>query len=222
MSIPVPFYSQYECRNETLEIYASDRRGIINYCFNNFGYRNNIDYYDRESNVGIYVGSSITAGIGIEWDQTFAANSSQKLEVQCYHFAQGCMPIDNQKIMQTIIDIKKINIVPKYFVIQFIDLNRRYNNLSGTCFNDNDQQANINLFKHTFSSIESLLSKDVWCFFGCDQQQHNLPPAIIKHPNCVGWNIPMIDRAGVGHHPGPKWHKMLSQGIVKKLRTQLL
>ena len=47
MSIPLPYADQYECRGETLEVYASDRRGQVSYQFNNYGYRNNIDYFKK-------------------------------------------------------------------------------------------------------------------------------------------------------------------------------
>ena len=100
MSIPLPFASQYECRNETLEVYASDRRGLINYSFNNYGYRNNIDYQEDAVDVGIYLGSSITSGIGVDWPDTFVATSSQALNVQGYHFSQGCVPVDNQETLR--------------------------------------------------------------------------------------------------------------------------
>lgn len=56
MSLPLPFKDQYKCRNETLEVYASDRRGLIEYKFNNLGYRNNHDYYLTENNAGYFFG----------------------------------------------------------------------------------------------------------------------------------------------------------------------
>ena len=43
MPLPLPFFSQYECQNETMGVYASDRRGIVEYKINNIGYRNDIE-----------------------------------------------------------------------------------------------------------------------------------------------------------------------------------
>jgi hypothetical protein len=221
MSIPVPFYSQYECRNETLEVYASDRRGEVDYRFNNYGYRNTIDYEENATDIGVYVGSSITAGIGVDQNNSFAVVSSTNLGVKCYHFAQGCMAIDNQEILRMLQQIKQSSLQPRYYVIQFISLDRRYDTESGTTVYNQDAKANVDLFLQTFESIETLLSNDIWCFLGCDSTGAVISESIKKHSRCVAWNFPIVDLAGVGEHPGVKWHKILGMGITKKLRDQL-
>lgn len=220
MSIPLPFITQYECRNETLEVYASDRRGLVDYSFNNYGYRNNIDYKDHAVDVGVYIGSSITSGIGVVWPETFVAMSSQALCVQGYHFSQGCVPVDNQEILSMLVKIKATNIQPRYWVVQFIDLNRRYQNGRLDKLVD-DQQENVDLFCQTFRAVQTILQNDIWVFTGSDASRCAIPEEILNHPRCMGWNIPFVDQAGVGSHPGPKWHRMISAGIVKKLRDQL-
>lgn len=221
MSIPLPFLSQYECRGETLEVYASDRRGLVDYSFNNLGYRNDIDYVESDPNVGVYVGSSITAGIGIKFEDSFAALSSKELLVNCYHFGQGCMPVDNQELLRMLKLVKASGLQPKYYVIQFIDLDRRYDWNTGSFFRVNDVDQNFSLFQKTFNEIEQLLVNDVWCFTGSDGSDCALPESIKKHVKCVGWNFPMVDLAGVNTHPGIKWHKIISAGIVRSIRKQL-
>lgn len=219
MSIPLPFLTQYECRNETLEVYASDRRGEISYSFNNYGYRNNIDYNETETNAGIYVGSSITSGIGIDWTSSFAWLSSEQLGVKCYHFSQGCMPVDNQEILRVLSTIKKhSSLTPNYFVIQFIGLDRRYNIDTGFVGYEQDATKNIALFQQIFVEIEDLLKNDTWCFIGSDGSNTVLPDSIKKHSKCAGWNYPMVDYAGVTNHPGKKWHLVMSKSIVNKLK----
>ena len=213
MSIPLPFFTQYECRNESLPVYASDRRGIITYEFNNFGYRNNIDYDETENNAGVYIGSSITSGIGIDWANSFASISSRTIGVNCYHFAQGCMMVDNQEILRMLTLVKNSNLKPKYYVIQFIGLDRRYDINTGKTTLESNTQKNIQLFEETFSKVEDLLKNDVWCFVGADGTNSLMPDTIKNHSNCVLWNFPIIDLAGVNNHPGPKWHRVVSAGI---------
>ena len=218
MSIPLPYADQYECRSETLEVYASDRRGQVVYQFNNYGYRNNIDYFNDEKNVGAYIGSSITAAIGVDWNKSFASLSSIALGTNCYNFAQGCTMVDNQEILRMAKLVKDTNIDIKYYVIQFIDLSRKYNAATGkTIFIDNFHQ-NIVRFQQVFEQIQELFRDDVWCFLGCDEGQHSMPESITKHPLCLTWNPQFIDFAGVGRHPGVKWHKMINQSIVKFLK----
>jgi len=221
MSMPLPFFSQYECRLETMEVYASDRRGLVEYRFNNLGYRNNIDYDESDHNVGVYLGSSITAGIGLDFDFSFASISSQALQTKCYHFSQGCMPVDNQEILRMLNLIKLSDLRPRYYVIQFIDLDRRYDLNTGLFTSVTHSEQNIDLFQQTFEQVASLLANDAWCFTGSDSRDHNIPNSIRKHHRCIGWNVPMVDLAGVNTHPGPKWHKIISAGVVKSIAKQL-
>ena len=217
MSLPLPFRDQYECRNETLEVYASDRRGLVEYRFNNLGYRNDIDYVDTEANAGVFLGSSITSSIGVEWNKSFVKLVSDSFKVEPYHFSQGCTKIDNNEILQQIRCLKDNNFHPKFWVIQFIDLDRRFDSLSGQTTHCDNVAENVQEFVDIFSQIESILVDQTWCFFGCDNLSHSIPKHIINHKNCLVWNPTFIDRAGVGNHPGSKWHQMLSLGIRKKL-----
>lgn len=221
MSIPLPYADQYACRNETLEVYASDRRGQVAYQFNNFGYRNNIDYSAEEVNTGTYIGSSATAAIGIPWEQSFAYISSQALGVKCYQFSQGCVKVDNQEYLRLLTLLKAADVKSRYYVLQFIDLDRRYNHQTGNCETCDNSNENIELFMSTFRKIEQLLFNDVWCFVVLDAQKHQFPDYVQNHPRCLGINIPFIDRSGVGEHPGVKWHNMIAQGIQHKLKKQL-
>ena len=77
----------------------------------------------------------------------------------------------------------------------------------------------IGKFLTVFDQVQNLLTNDYWCFLGCDEQQHALPDSVTKHPRCVTWNPQFIDLAGVGGHPGEKWHKMINQAVVNKLRN---
>jgi hypothetical protein len=218
MTIPLPFADQYACRNETLEVYASDRRGTVSYQFNNFGYRNNIDYNLEDSSIGVYIGSSITAGIGVDWEKSFASLTSRHMQAQAYHFAQGCMAVDNSEILRMLQAVKQSGLDVKYYVLQFIDLDRIYDTATGITSYDSDQQKNIQKFLQIFDTVCELLHDQTWCFIGCDARQHPLPQYVIQNSHCVSWNPPFIDHAGVGTHPGMRWHKMISMGLAKYLK----
>jgi hypothetical protein len=218
MSLPLPFNDQYECRNETLEVYASDRRGIVEYKFNNLGYRNNIDYDLNENNAGVYLGSSITSGIGISWQQTYVNLSSNFFGVLPYNFSQGCTKIDNTEILRQLSMLIALDFSAKYWVIQFIDFDRRFDPRTGVTVSCEDRDKNIDNFIKIFSTVESLLLGKNWTFIVCDRLSHDVPEYIRKqHVKCLSWNTKFIDFSGVGTHPGPKWHQMISLGLQKKL-----
>ena len=217
--LPLPFRDQYECRDETLEVYASDRRGIVEYRFNNLGYRNDIDYSTTETSAGVYIGSSITSAIGIAWEKSFARLSADSLGSKSYQFGQGCQAIDNQEILRLLREILKSDLKPRYVVLQFIDLDRRYDLETGkTIWLRTRDQKNIDLFNETFSAAEQYLIDLPWCFIGTDGMDHDVGQHIRRHPRCVAWNFPFIDLAGVGEHPGERWHRAISLGISKKLQ----
>jgi hypothetical protein len=221
MSLPLPFFSQYECRNETLEIFASDRRGIVEYSFNNLGYRNDIDYLDSDIGTGVYFGSSITTAIGVPLHSGFAHISASALNSKCYQFGQGCMMIDNQESLRLLKQVLSSDLNPKYFVIQFINLSRRYDYQTGKTTASDNATDDINLFYQTFGEIEELLKNRTWCFIGADNADVDVGERVKKHAHCVAWNPKFIDFAGVGEHPGHKWHQMVAYGIVKNLQKQL-
>lgn len=214
-SIPLPQFEQYECRNETLEVYASDRRGQVSYTFNNLGYRNSIDYVDHQQPIGVYIGSSITSGIGLEWSSSFAYLSAGRLGVEPWHFSQGCVRLSNQQNLETITALKNSGLNIKYWVVQFIDLDR------ATPDDLTEHSEIIAQFYQTFNQIEQLLQDQIWCFVGCDKNNYDIGSQIRNHHRCVGWNVPFVDRAGVGEHPGAKWHRMIAAGIEKSLLNQL-
>ena len=222
MSIPLPYVDQYECRNETLEVYGADRRGMINYQFNNYGYRNDIDYDPSASNVGVYIGSSLTAGIGVDWNESFAKASSIKLNSLCYQFSQGCVQLDNQEMLKILKLILTSDIKPRYYVLQFIGLDRRYNPTDASCLSSNNCKENSEIFIKTFKECEQLLIGKAWCFFASDGSNSLIPDDIINHEKCAVWNPRFIDSTGVGSHPGVKWHQGMALLVAKKLQKQLL
>jgi hypothetical protein len=221
MPLPLPFFSQYECRNETLEVFASDRRGIVEYKINNLGYRNDIDYLDSDVGPGVYFGSSITTAIGMPLHNGFAHVSATALNSKCYQFGQGCMMVDNQESLRLLKEVLSSDLNPKYFVIQFINLSRRYNHHNGRTTVSDSVTDDIELFYQTFNNVEQLLKNQAWCFIGTDNAGVDVGDRITKHAHCVAWNPKFIDFAGVGEHPGYKWHQMIAAGIVKNLQKQL-
>jgi hypothetical protein len=222
MSIPLPYVDQYECRNESLEVYGSDRRGIVNYQFNNYGYRNDIDYESNACNVGVYIGSSLTAGIGVDWSKSFAKISSIELNSQCYQFSQGCVRLDNQEMLNILKLTLASDIQAKYYVLQFIGLDRRYNSVNASCINSDNRKEDVEMFIKTFKECEQLLTGKIWCFFASDGSNSPIPDNIINHEKCVVWNPYFVDSTGVGSHPGVKWHQAMGLLIAKNLQKQLL
>lgn len=215
MSIPLPNLEHYECRNEVLEVYASDRRGTVEYKFNNLGYRAHVDYVDHGQPIGAYIGSSLTSAIGVPWEKGFCYQSSTKLSVEPWNFSQGCTYVNNGTTLSMIESLLQTNLNIQYWVVQFIDFDR--SSTPGVPLTD--LEKNSAEFVDIFHKIEKLLHNKNWCFICSDSKNHSVPDSIKKHAKCAAWNFPFVDFAGVGSHPGQKWHSIMSAGIVKKLTS---
>ena len=129
---------------------------------------------------------------------------------------------DNQEMLKILKLILISDINPKYYVLQFIGLDRRYNPTNASCLSSNNCKENSEMFIKTFNECEQLLTGKVWCFFGSDGSNSSIPNNIINHEKCVVWNPHFIDSTGVGSHPGIKWHQAMASLVTKKLQKQLL
>ena len=217
MPFPKSYYEEFT--NSYCTKIGQDGRGIIQYNFNNFGFINNIDYTIDEKKSICFFGSAITSAIGVPWEKSFCFQTTELLQgdYKSYNFSQGCIGVDNNEIAQTVKKIKEMdNFSPHIYVIQFINLDRRFNPVLGAGKLSIDQKCNIEYFESIFEKIEILLKDEKWIFFGCDAEDHNVPDYITNHKNCLIWNPFFIDRLLVGM-PGEKWHRMMALGIKKKL-----
>lgn len=219
MSFPKSYY------NEHISSYCKkigqDMRGIIKYNFNNYGFINNLDYDISEKNAICFFGSAITSSIGLPWELSFAYQLSQQLtskKFKAYNFSQGCMFVDNLEIINTVEFIKNMeNFKPAAYIIQFINIERRWHPEKKTGILNLNNKENLIFFIQLFKKLENILKNEKWIFFACDESSMEIPIDIKNHKNCLIWNPPMIDTL-LRDVPGHKFHKMISLGLQNKLK----
>ncbi len=75
--------------NSTTHKIGQDMRGILDYNWNNCGFRSDVDYDPNETKAGCFFGNAFTSAIGIEWKNAYASITADRLKLKCYNFSQG-------------------------------------------------------------------------------------------------------------------------------------
>ena len=209
--------------NKTTHKIGQDMRGIVPYNFNNCGFRADTDYIETEQNAGCFFGHAFTSAVGLEWHSSYASLTCKELSAKCYNFSQGCVGVDNFEIIRTAIDIANMETFkPKFYVIQFCDLIRRFNPKNKRLSFESDIDKNVDEFVNAFKKLEDALKNETWLFLGHDfVAPHPLPDYITKHKNCLIWNPNFFDKILYGM-PGEKWHNIISYGLVKRFKDEQL
>jgi hypothetical protein len=219
MDFPKSYYEEYTSSYCTK--IGQDMRGILKYNFNNQGFINNLDYDVNEKDAICFFGSAITSSIGLPWKLSFAHKLSQELtskKFKAYNFAQGCMFVDNQEIINTIESVKNMGqFKPAVYVVQFIGLDRRFSPQKKAGKLNTDADENVKSFIELFKKLEHMLKDEKWVFFACDEPDHKMPDEIKHHQNCLIWNPPFISTM-LRDLPGEKFHKMIGLGLKNKLK----
>jgi hypothetical protein len=221
------FPKSYNSHNtsKTVKKIGQDMRGIVDYKFNNCGFRSDVDYFETENNAGCYFGHAFTSAVGIDWHNSYVSKSAKKLGVKAYNFSQGCVALDNFEIIRTALEVAELaSFRPKFFVLQFCDLIRRFDNKTGQLTFESDKDKNVREFTKAFDRLEKKLNdRDIpWRFFGCDfQVYHQVPDYIQKHKNCMIWNPAFFDKILYGM-PGEKWHHVISYGVINAFQKPKL
>ena len=219
-SFPVSYNSH--CESSTVKRIGQDMRGIVDYNFNRQGFRADLDYDHNEDNSVAYFGNLYASAVGIRWQDGYAMKTCAKLQMKCYNFSQGCAGVDNNEIMRTVKHIKEMqDFKPRYYVIQFCELERRFSVKTQGLRLHTDQQDNIDNFVQVFSDLEKILEGEKWCFFGIDHAMtHSIPKHILDHKNCFCWNPVIIDKILQGI-AGEKWHAMIAYGLNMRIKNDL-
>ena len=213
-------YNKHLANSTTTKI-GQDMRGILPYNWNNIGFRADTDYNESETEACCFFGNAFTSAVGIEWQNSYASLTAKKLGLKCYNFSQGCVPVDNIDIMNSVIKISRMQkFKPKFYFIQFTDLTRVFNPKNQALTLESDVVKNVKRFVDNFKRLEEALADQKWFFIGCDGSTfHPLPEYITNHKNCLIWNPAFFDKILYGM-PGEKWHYAISYGIIKKFNHE--
>ena len=212
--------------------YGSDFRNVVNYTFNEQGYRSNFDFdlLDPDPIVAC-LGSSIATGHGVDLSQSFGGIVAEKLQKKLWNLGQGCFRSNNQTILEQVNFLVNTNLNIDLYMIQFTHINRQSNKTSN--YIEFDQSTCVKNFEEILQNISHLLLNKTWCWLLTDWSGVKFPAWVIDHPNKISIDPDIVDHVNVsGHehqspsthalkmlsqHPGPEWHNATAQQIIHKL-----
>lgn len=220
INLPKPLPSQYEFRGEHMMCYASDQRNLVEYRFNELGYRNDIEYKIEDTfNQTVYAwfGSSVTNGHSIAVEKSFPQLVSNKMNAACWNFSQGCFKTSNQILFEQLEMVLATDANLDIIFVQFINLERQGSGFD--VYFDFDKENNVKKFEEIFMKFSDLLAGRKWYWMLLDKLQHDIPEWILETPNKIIHNPLFADCTGVTEHPGEKTHAGLAKLILKKINV---
>lgn len=234
-NFPKPYQSQFDLRGETLTCYGSDFRNIVEYNFNNQGYRSDFDFDINDSDAIIAcLGSSITTGHGLPVSRSFPGLIATKYHKKLWNLGQGCYRSSNQTIVDQIQFLSQSALNIDLYVVQFTHINRQGNKFNS--YLELDQTVCVQNFANNLQDITAMLSGKKWCWMLMDYNGSVFPEWIVQHPNKIAIDPDIIDNipvAGYEHlaptttalsalssHPGPLWHLQTARSIINFVNNE--
>ena len=160
---------QFELRNNSVDVFGYDRTGRVQYSFNRHGFRGH-DLSDRPSI--IVIGNSISFGIGLPQEQTFAHMLAQHMQMPCFNASFGCWFHENHDHLHNLSVLCQRN-QEDIFVIQINNLDRRRDGQKVLDGNGRDFcQQKFMQFWHQAQEILASRTR-VWLYW--DDIDHQLP-----------------------------------------------
>lgn len=234
-NFPKPYPSQFDLRGETLTCYGSDFRDIIEYNFNNQGYRSDFDFDpDDPDPIIACLGSSITTGHGLPVNRSFPGLVAAKYHKKLWNLGQGCYRSSNQTIVDQIDFLSKSSLNIDMYIVQFTHINRQGNKFNS--YIELDQTVCVQNFVDQLHAISSALSGKKWCWMLMDYSGASFPEWVAQHPNKIAIDPDIIDNISVSgyehlaptttalkalsSHPGAKWHLQTAKSIINFLNNE--
>ena len=226
---PQPYPSQFDLRGESFSCYGSDFRNVINYTFNNQGYRSSEDFSLLEKEpLMVCMGSSIATGHGLELSDSFSGILAKQLNKKLWNLGQGCFRSSNQTILEQVEFLVQQQLPIDLYVIQFTHINRQGNKYNS--YLELDQSACIQNFLEILNKITELLKGQQWCWLLTDYSGAEFPDWVVSHPNKIVIDPDTVDHIDVSGyeslapsrfalkmlslHPGAKWHQTIANQIM--------
>jgi len=233
-AFPQPYPSQFDLRGESMTCYGSDFRNIIDYTFNNQGYRSLEDFEITDTDpLLVCLGSSIATGHGLELSQSFSSIIAQKFNKKLWNLGQGCFRSSNQTMLEQVEFLVTTDLNIDYWVIQFTHINRQGNRSNSYVELDND--VCIKNFCDILGKITRLLAGKKWCWLLTDWSGSAFPNWVTGHPNKIAIDPDSVDFVpvtGYEHlapgdhairmlkvHPGTEWNLVIANQIIDYFGT---
>lgn len=210
MTFPVAPDHMKEFSNQSVKTFGYDKGRKIDYVFNSLGYRSTLEFVD-DSNPIILLGNSVTFGIGLNVDDTFAGIISKKISNPVYNFAWGCYAHTNHEQLDLLDNIVK-NIKPKHIVFQINNLDRIRQN--GKIVYNNPKNLILSQFDDFYKKLKLLLTNVSHTLIYWDDHNYDLDFNKFLIYNKYHLDISIENMPNTF---GKKSHKLIAAKILQSL-----
>ena len=205
----------YQYRNQTIKNFGYDDETNVDYCFNSLGYRAQHEF-DNVANAIVVLGGSISFGIGLEIDDTFAGIITNKTGIPVYNFAWGCYAHTNTEQIELLENILT-TAIPRYVIFQLNNLNRK--RVNATVEFDNSEQDIDKQYLEFQQRAEPIFKTLNYDTIYWDNEEHK-----VDLPQCLIYNKYHVD-CSLQRNPatfGKITHKLIANKILQKINDQRL
>jgi hypothetical protein len=199
----------FKFRGQDINNFGYDNETKTEYKFNSLGYRSNYEF-ETNTNPVIILGNTISFGLGLPVEYTYAGILHKALDCPVYNFSWGCWAHTNWDQLHLLKQILQ-ELRPCHVIFQINNLNRWH--VGDTVSFDNPPELIVAEFEKFNIEIQQTLEHVPHSFLHWDTQSHavNLPP-------CVIFNKYHVDHSLVSNINtfGSKSHKLIATKILQQ------
>jgi hypothetical protein len=212
MLFPTAPKNMYEHRSSSVKNFGYDKTTNSIYNFNSLGYRSNTEFTPVDNAI-LFLGNSITFGIGLNHEETFCGIVAGRCNDPVYNFSWGCYAHTNSEYLCFLKSLLK-TIQPKFICYQI-------NNLD--CYRENGKivlDKPIDLledeFKKFYLELQDVLKKIQHTFLYWDNREYN-----IDISNCLINQQYQVDHSLPDNKEtfGKKSHLLIGLKILEQLKA---
>jgi len=211
MPFPLSPDHMYSLRGQTVKQFGYDQESQVDYAFNSLGYRSPVEFVDHGSPI-VLLGNTISFGLGLPVEQSFAGIIAQELDCDVYNFAWGCHAHTNAEQLVLLKQILQV-IKPQQVIFQINNLDRIRRNNHVQFNNPND--IVISEFVKFRQELEQALESIPHLLLYWDENQYSVPL-----PRCLIHNRYHCDTSLKSNATtfGPRSHKLIAYSILKEIK----
>lgn len=201
----------YLHRGTTSVGFGRDQLSNITYTFNSLGYRSNIEFVPN-NNAIVILGNTISFGLGVEVDKTFAGILGNTLSNPIYNFSWGCYGHTNHEQLNLLENILQV-INPRKVIFQINNLNRR-RLPDGGIDRANTAEFIKSAYTAFYQQATDMLVNTPYIFLHWDNETHGFDPS-----NCLVYNKYHVDKSvsHIDYSFGPKSHKLIALKLLQNI-----
>jgi hypothetical protein len=199
---------------QTVDQFGYDAITKVRYTFNTLGYRSDKEFTQIDNAV-ILLGNTLTFGLGLPIEETFAGILSNTLNSPVYNFAWGCYAHTNYEQLQLLKNILAVS-NPVKVILQINNLNRIRNANNTVNFNNPKDQI-----EHEYIKFRDELDKVLYgiphhlLYWDNEIYQFDFTDCLIYNKYHIDNNI--ITTQTGSELFGKKSHKLIATKILQNL-----